>query len=316
MLIRKSLNRIILGWILMVVLVALLGDVTIAASDNGRSSADFLHIGQGARAAAMGGAYTAVSEGAIASYWNAAGLTGLEGPEVSLGHFAWYQDISVEQAAFALPLKSRGLVAAASITYVNYGTVEGYDATGAYTGDLTVYDWVGGLSLGYMVNDQLSVGVTGKFVNQKLDDFSASTFAADLGLKYYFRDFTLAAAVTNFGGNMTFDETAESLPTAARIGIAARPFGNSMVASLEVEQRFEGDLILRQGIEMGFSNRYYLRTGYDYLPSQDGRNLSTALSFGAGIRLDMASFDYAYTPNDKTTSEDLHRFTLVFSLGR
>ena len=235
--------------------------------------------------------------------------------EVSLSHFSWYQDITVEQASIALPLSMDGLTAAASITYVNYGTIEGYNSSGAYTEDLTVYDWVGGLSLGYKLSDELMIGVTGKYVNQKLDDYSASAFAADLGVKYCFDNIWLAAAVTNLGGEMTFDQEAEKLPAAAKFGVAVMPFGPSMTTAVEVEQRFEGDLIVRQGIEFGFSGRYFLRSGYDYLPSQDGRNLSTALSFGAGIHLDVADFDYAYTPNDKTTSEDLHRFTVVFSLG-
>lgn len=316
MLMRKTLNRVILGWILVLIIVALFGKVSIAASNVGRHAADFLQIGQGARAAAMGGAYTAVSEGSIASYWNPAGLANLEKAEIALGHFEWYQDISVEQLNFALPIGKNGLVTAASITYVNYGTVQGYDQTGTYTEDLTVYDWSGGLSVGYPITDALSAGITGKFVNQKLDQYSASTFAADLGLKYSFQNFWVAAAVTNIGGKMAFDQESESLPAAAKLGLAARPFGPTLVASLEFEQRFEGDMIVRQGFEFGYQSRYYLRTGYDYVPSQDGSSLATALSFGAGLRLDIASFDYAFTPNDKTTSEDLHRFTLVFSLGR
>ena len=59
---RKSLRRVILGWLMLMIMAALLGDISLAATDVGRTSADFLQIGQGARAAGMGGAYTAVSE--------------------------------------------------------------------------------------------------------------------------------------------------------------------------------------------------------------------------------------------------------------
>jgi hypothetical protein len=51
------------------------------------------------------------------------------------------------------------------------------------------------------------------------------------------------------------------------------------------------------------------------MPAQDGRRLATGMSAGAGLRLDFAEIDYAFTPNDKSTSEDLHRFTLTFFLG-
>jgi len=294
---------------------ALLGDVSVAASDVGRTSADFLQIGVGARAAGMGGAYTAISEGAIASYWNPAGLAGLQGTEISFGHFSWYQDITVEQGNFAFALNDR-MTMGASVTYVNYGTVEGYDASGAATGDLTVYDMTGGLSMGYQVSDAFSIGVTGKYITQKLDEYSASAFAADLGVKYRFSRVTLAAAVTNVGSKMTFDQEAENLPGAVRFGVAVRPFDAPVETSLDFEQRFYGDFLLRQGIELGFGDQYHLRTGYNYLPSQDGRSAATSIAVGAGVSFDFADFDYAYTPDDKATAEDLHRFSIVFHLGQ
>jgi len=312
--IKYSLTRLILVWIALVIFAALIGDVAVAGSDVGRTSADFLQIGHGARAAGLGGAYTALSDGAVSAYWNPAGLSGMERSEVSLGHFAWFQDITVEQASIAVPL-DMGAVFAASITYVNYGTIEGYDVSGVPTGNLTAYDWVGGLSVGYPVTEALSIGLTGKFVNQRLDEYNASTFAADFALKYHLAGFTIGGAVTNIGGKMKFDSESEDLPSAVRLGVAAMPFDGALVASLDVEQRFQGDLVIRQGLEFGFEDRYFLRSGYDYLPGQDGKGLSTAISFGGGLRFDFADIDYAYTPNDKSTSEDLHRFSLVLRLG-
>ena len=70
-----------------------------------------------------------------------------------------------------------------------------------------------------------------------------------------------------------------------------------------------------QGIELGFDEMYFLRAGVDYLPAQDGRRLATGISAGAGLRLKFAEFDYAFTPNDKSTCEDLHRFTITFLFG-
>jgi hypothetical protein len=315
MMIRKNLGQLVAQPVIMVVLAALCCGVTVSASDVGRTAADFLYIGQGARAAGLGGAYTAVSEGAIAAYWNPAGLAQMDAGEVSLGHFSWYQDITVEQACLAFPLSEDGAVMAASLTYVNYGNIEGYDQDGAFTENLSAYDLVGGLSIGYPLSDALSLGVTGKIINEKLDTYSATGFAADLGLKYDFGKVAVAAALTNVGSGITFDKVTEDLPTAVRLGVAVSPFNSGFMTSVEVEKRLHGDFVVRQGMELGFSHRYYLRAGYDYLPSQDGRALATTMSVGGGLNLDFAKLDYAFTPNDKSTSEDLHRFTLVFSLG-
>ena len=178
--IRNSLYKVVIVLILLIAATALLGEVTVAATNVGTTAADFLLIGHGARAASLGGAFTAVSEGASAGYWNPAGLTSLDGGEVTLGHFSWLQDISVEQAAIGFPLRD-GLVAGVSLTYVNYGAIDGYDANGLATGQLTAYDYAAGVSLGFNLLESLSLGVTSKYISQRLDDFTASSVAFDIG---------------------------------------------------------------------------------------------------------------------------------------
>ncbi|RKX27628.1 MAG: hypothetical protein DRP45_00600 [Candidatus Zixiibacteriota bacterium] len=312
---RKKLTHVIIWWIVLLLVTVMFGDVSIAATDAGRTSADFLLIGAGARAASMGGAYATICEDATSAYWNPSGLAAVEHYEVSLGHFAWYQDITVEQATAAFPVADAFTVAA-HITYVNYGTIEGYDISGVSTGELTVYDWVAGLSIGHQLDERFSVGITGKFVNQKLDSYGASAFAADVGIRYTHERFTIAAVLTNIGSKLKFDQTAEKLPSAFKFGLAARPFDAAAVTSLEFEKRLSGDLLVHQGFEFGFDDQYYLRAGYDYLPSQNGRSLATCITIGAGVRFDLAEIDYAFSPNDKSTSEDLHRFSVTFRFGQ
>ncbi len=296
-------------------LLIVLGGVSVyAASDVGRTAADFLMIGHGARAASMGGAYTAMSSGVTSAYWNPAGLSSMEQAGVSLGHFAWFQDISVEQVSMGLPISDL-FAGAISATYVNYGTIEGYDASGEASGNLVAYDWVGGVSLSMALSESIAFGVTGKYVSQRLDDISASAFAADFGIRYSAESFAAGATVVNLGSEMKFDQVSEKLPAAAKFGLMFRPMNGAVATSIELEQRFYGDLLVRQGIELGFEDAYFLRAGYDYLPSQDGRWLATGISAGAGLRFGPAEIDYAFTPNDKSTSENLHRFTLTFLFG-
>jgi hypothetical protein len=312
--IRNSLYKVVVVLILLIAATALLGEVTVAATNVGTSAADFLLIGYGARAASLGGAFTAVSNGASAGYWNPAGLTSLEGGEVTLGHFSWLQDISVEQAAIGFPLRD-GLVAGVSLTYVNYGTIDGYDANGLATGQLTAYDYAAGVSLGFNLMESLSLGVTSKYISQRLDDVSASSMAFDVGAKFELESFALAASVVNVGSRMQFDRVSEDLPSAARLGISFVPFADGLLTSIEVEHRFNGDLLIRQGLELGFSERYFLRTGYDYMPGQNERWLATRIAVGGGLKLDAAAIDYSFTPNDKSTTEDIHRFTVSYSFG-
>ncbi|MBU2531062.1 MAG: UPF0164 family protein [Elusimicrobia bacterium] len=60
----------------------------------GTTSADFLNLPIGARAAAMGGAYTAISEDASAIYWNPAGLVQISKLSVIFMRTAYVADIN------------------------------------------------------------------------------------------------------------------------------------------------------------------------------------------------------------------------------
>lgn len=311
----KMIKRILTIWVLLIALVALFGKVSIAATDAGQTSADFLLIGVGAGAAGMGGAYTAVSQGASAAYWNPAALVGVERAEFSLSHFAWYQDINLEHGAIAFPVNER-LALGASITFLDYGTIDGYDATGASIGEVSSYDWQGGVSAGYRLNDDWSVGATAKFVNQKLADVSASTLAGDLGVRYQGTKFAVAAVMANYGSSVKFDQYNEKLPSVARLAISASPLGERFLTAVEVEKQIYGDITIRHGVEVNFEGRYFIRGGYNYYPSDDVRPFGSGLSFGAGLRFSGAGLDYAYTPKDSYTSDDLHRFSLNIGLGK
>jgi hypothetical protein len=71
------------------------------AGGAGTSSAQFLKIGVGARAEAMGEAYGAVADDPYALYWNPAGLGRMSNPRLSLSYTMWLEDISNSFLAFA-----------------------------------------------------------------------------------------------------------------------------------------------------------------------------------------------------------------------
>lgn len=311
---KRTLNRIIVGWILLLIIVALFGRVTVAAPSGGQTAADFLRIGLGARSAGMGGAYTAVSTGAQAAYWNPAGLWSESSGEALLSHFAWYQDVTVEQGALAHTINDRSSLAA-SIGFLNYGAIDGRDANGASTGDISAYDWFGAVSYSYWVTPVLSLGVTGKFVNQKLDDVGASTFAADVGALYHFDRVTVGAVLANVGPDMSFEGVSEHLPSSARLGAAVELFDREVLTSVEIEKQFHGGVVFRHGLEYGYHDQYFLRAGYNYYPGQEERAVSTGLSFGAGVKFNRVGVDYAYTVREHYASDDLHRFSLVLKFG-
>ncbi len=311
----NNVFKVIVSSIIVLLMVLVLSPTKADAADVGKTAASFLNIGPGARPSGFGNAYSAVASGADATYWNPAGMANLEYSEVVFSHFSWYQDLTLEYGAIAFPVSER-LVAGVSFIYMNYGFLEGFDASGQSTGELSAYDMAAGFSIGWKAGERVSLGFTAKYIRQQLHTFDATSFAGDIGLKYDFEKVSIAAGVQNFGTEIKFDQVAEKLPTAMKFGLAARPFGDDLIASIELNKQFDGGATLSQGMEYSFQGRYYLRSGYNRMLGNSGRSFISDLSVGGGVKVDFGSFDYAYTPQDGIISDDLHRFTVIFQLGK
>ncbi len=311
---NRALKQVLSASFACIVATAFFGAGVFAASDAGQTAANFLQIGAGADAAGMGGAYSSVARGASAAFWNPARIVSSGASEISLSHFMWYQGIKLEHGAAALML-SPSLALGASVTFLDYGTIDAYDVNGNSIGEVSSYDMQGGLSLSLALNEKLSIGVTGKYIGEKLADLTASTFACDLGLSYQSSHFSLSVAAVNLGPGITFASETEKLPSAIRAGVALTPFNPALLTSFEIEKRLYGDIVVRNGIEINVRDQYYLRGGLNYFPQNTERKLGTGFSVGAGVRFGQAGLDYAFTPSDSYTSDDLHRFTLVMTLG-
>jgi len=314
LMVMKKIFTIIAIWGALMVFCALVGEVSVAA-DNGVASADFLNIGVGGRATGMGGAYTAAANDASSGYWNPAGLTGIESSQITLSHISWYQDINYEYLGAARHFGEK-LSLGVSASYLSYGSIEGYDINDLPTGEISsTYNLAAGVSMGYELLDNVSTGVTVKYVAISLAGTGASAVAADFGLKIdLLEQASIGVAVSNIGQKLKFDNAEEDLPSNIRAGVAIYPFGPGLVTALDVEKQFEGDIILRNGIEVGF-DRYFLRSGYSYYPDSDNDPLGQGFSFGAGANLGPAQFDYTYSPDSRVSSQNIHRFSITFALG-
>lgn len=278
------------------------------------TAANFLQIGAGARSAGLGGAFTAVSEGALATYWNPAQLGRLESGEVHLSHFSWYQDITMQHLAASFRITDR-LGLGGSLAYMNYGTIDALDLNGSVIGQLSAYDWAGGISVGYKWNDWLTTGLTGKMITQHLDTYQASTFAADASVGVETGRFKFGLMAANVGGKIMFESVRENLPTAIRLGVAAKPLNNELTAALDLEKQVYGDVIVRSGLEVALQSRYFLRAGYDAAVNSSVPEGSSSLHLGAGLKMSALGLDYAYSIGDRVLSENIHRFSLHFRFG-
>ncbi len=264
----------------------------------GTTTANFLKLGVGARAIAMGEAYSAVADDANALYWNPAGLTRVDHYNATLMHAPYLANSFYDYAGYAQHLGEHGALGA-GIQYFSAGRITQTDIADNDIGDFTPYDMAASVGYAYELGGY-SLGVTGKFIKSKIIN-SAETGAADIGVlsRPYLDDkLRLAMTATNLGGKMKFDEVSDRLPLALRLG-----------SSYKVTERWLTSFDLGFPIDnnpyvaLGSEYRWFAasdwpvatRAGYNSLTTGDVSGI-TGFSFGFGTEHHGIGVDYAILP--------------------
>ncbi len=277
----------------------------------------FLKIGVSARAAAMGGAFTALANDATATYWNPAGLVDLTRTDVSLSYTWWPADIALNYAAgaFTLPFVPGTFgVSARALTmdpqkvrtvYLPDGTGQTFDA-----GDTSF-----GLSYAKFFTDKFSSGATVHFIHSGLAEKSVNTFAFDFGLVYRIGlwGMRLGMLIQSLGAEVNYDDRSSKMPTQFKVSMAATPYAqgvNSLQGVFEFAHPSDNKEVINVGAEYGFNQFFFLRGGYNFGADSEG------LGAGTGLRIDTSQtsdlvFDYSWT--DMSDLGAVHRISLWFS---
>jgi len=279
---------------------------TLLYAGAGTTAAEFLLIGTGARAAGMGEAFVAVVDDVNAVYWNPGALSKIQNTQITFTHHELLSDIRYEYVAIAKPV-GKGTFGA-SVSYLHMGDLVGRNISGAKTGDFSAYDMAGTLSYGRIVREDLSLGITGKFLNQHLADASATGVAADVGLLYQtpLPFLTAAVMIQHLGPGQKFDKSADPLPLTFRVGLGAKIFEEQLILGFDVSKVQDAGMTASFGAEYLFKKRTAFRLGYQRNPETES---SVGLSAGAGFSFGHYNLDYAFVPFSDLG--DTHRFSLT-----
>lgn len=288
------------------------------SSKAGTRSFQFLKLGLGSRAVAMGSAFTARADDVSAMYWNPAGLLDVHRPEVMLAHLKYIEGIQYSGLAYAHPLPRRyGIVGA----YMTGLTMDDIDKTIAVAGapfyqnvgKYTASDYLIGLSYANrfgLFGMPLRYGFALKFFKEKIDVASSTAFAVDVGLKWKFQDFPMDVAVTlaNFGQSSPFDVVREKLPERYTFGLNFRPFLGRWNIASDMVFPVDNDPYFNLGTEFWLVHFFALRAGY----SMRSENTSDEKGYaaGMGLRIFKLVIDYTFKPYD--TFGSAHQFTMSY----
>jgi hypothetical protein len=292
------------------------GAAVFGASGRGTTAAPLLEFGVGARAIAMGEAYSAAADDSTALYWNPAALTQIKTLSVTLMHAPALNASYFDAAYYGQRLGERAAFGA-GVQYFSAGGIAQTDAAGNDAGSLAPYDLAATLGFAYKPSgllDGYSAGLGVKLIRSRIVD-TAETGAVDAGiLTPAFRDKRLkfALTLTNLGGKLRYDQAAEPLPLAARLGgvyqAAERllvsadlglPVNDRPYIALGTEYRVRGTGAWSFAGRAGFNSQS--------VGSIDG---FTGLSVGVGIGLNACSVDYAFIPLGG--AGQAHRLSLTY----
>lgn len=251
-----------------------------ADQDSG-STAQFLKIGQGARAQGMGGAYTAVADDAHAIYWNPAGLAQVTKYKLALDHLSFIEEINSQFASFVVPFNKFYGSLGVGLTYIDMGSIDRLDSNGvADGGDSDVNAYAASVSWGQAIGDRFAIGVSGKNINQNLAGTSKSSLAADAGALLFLvpNRLGLGASVSNIGPKVKLGTTEENLPLIVRAGSVFYAVPGKLTFAADVEKERDTDATLHGGAEYTYMQRFILRVGY-----QDNHEAGGGITAGAGF---------------------------------
>lgn len=316
---------------------------------SGITGAAFLKIPVGARAAALGSAYTTITEDANQMFWNPAGIAlGGTGTSLTFSWNDWIAGMTHMAAGVTYGSKTMGTF---GIGFVSLGVddiIADRDVVPSFlAGTFTAFDdetsatynysdTAMNLSWAYVFTDKLSMGATARYINQSIDGVSANAFALDFGAIYHigYRGARIGARINNLGSDLKFYDLGTPLPLIFSVGAAidlveTTPQGMKVTLLADATKPQDGEQLLFTAAEVQATKYLALRGGFKFNYSSvddskkdeiTGNPISAprteeGVTLGAGVALPWERYnlavDYAWT--DFGLLDSVHRVS--FNVG-
>lgn len=275
------------------------------SAESGTSGFSFLNIPVGARATAMGQAFTSVPNDVQGLAYNPACLATLAASQVSFQHLTYVEEVTQEAVSYGHAGRQEGFSWGGFANYLRVGSIPRTVSTLLPAGDgftesgtFSTYDMALGLTGAAPVTEDLVFGSTLKVLRESLVDAASNGAAIDVGAIYQANDersWNLGLALLNLGTASRFADAAVKLPATVRAGVSGQPFAQWL---------FSADYVRRQdtkgefdvGAEITPVRMLSLRVGYRYAITRPDLGTLSDFSGGFGIRLKSCSIDYAFVP--------------------
>jgi len=298
----------------------------------GTTAANFLKLEVGARAVALAGVFTPVTNDIYSLKWNPAGLAQIDYFGVAYSNIQLYAEMSQQFIGLVIPMGGQSSIGF-SINYVDVGKIE---KTTVYEPDGTDlffsnFDMDIGLSYARALTDRITIGVTGRYIHEQIWQEKATGFSSDIGIIFVpdVSGLKLGMSITNFGPAMKMDkgplqtfisypeeemigagngnknarymvETA-ALPTSFQLGAAFDIMGKNNMFFNNNSNRISLMVEINDGFDNYMRSKYGVEYEWNNILSlrggyKENYDLAT-FSFGGGVKMPVKGmnvrFDYA-----------------------
>jgi len=276
------------------------------SDDVGTSAFPTLKVAFGPRAAALGGAFVALSNDATASWWNPAGLGETQSNYIFFSHQKWFLDTRDEYLTGIIQTPYGQF--SPTIIYSGIDDVESWSDNEQQLTSFNTSTTIFQLSYGVKISDKFSIGSGIKGIYDNLKIVKATGGCLDLGVIYHPTDWLgLGASLQNLGPPISYVTEKVSLPVGARTGISVKYFSN-FIYLLDFNIPGKGKIEIHSGLEYCILNMLSLRAGFRTGPQNNKLGYFT---YGAGINWHNLGIDYAFVPYSVLGST--HRFALSYN---
>ena len=270
---------------------------------------NFLRLPVSAHAAALGGDnITIIEDDPALMFSNPALASSVSDKTIGLSYMNYMSGANYMGASYTKALGEKGTIAG-GVQYMNYGKMKEYDQNNTQIGTFNASEIAIEGIFSYELAHNLVGGITAKFINSYIGNYSSMAVGVDLGLNWFEPDYQWSVSVVakNLGGQIkAYEENYGKMPMDVQVGVsktfAALPvrLSTTLVDLTHYDYRFINHLNL--GADILLSDNIWVGGGYNFRrademtigTNEDSSTHGAGFSVGGGINLERFKLNLAY----------------------
>ena len=269
-----------------------------ASAQESKEVYSFLRLPVSAHAAAIGGENISLTEDdPTMIFHNPALINNVSDKSINLNIMTYMQGTVTASASFVKSLKERASWGVSG-QFMSYGSIKETTVNNEQTGTFSPKDIALAGTFAYMLTNDLSGGITARFISSTIGSYSSAAVGFDLGLNYVNeeRGWSLSAVAKNLGGQIkAYEDDFERIPFDLQLGATKQLVGSPLTlhATLSRLHNWDQGFIkhLAIGADIHLGDNIFVAAGYNFRRSSEmkitlvrWRRTARTLQAATGIR--------------------------------